>query len=97
MLLIDEEIINNAQVAFFNGDSWAIIAGRKRITALTQHREMPHVNCPVIDTRGISDDAAMCSILSRNLGPFGCKNIPALLDEMQAIGGIVLNLIPESD
>ena len=83
--------IRNAQIAFLNDDSWAVIGAYRRITASPDVRPMPAVDCPIIDTTGITNIELKRRIIRRHISPPGVDDIPALINKLLRIGGMLHN------
>jgi hypothetical protein len=77
-----------AQIAFINGDNYAI-HGNRQYSGGRKPFTLPYVDCPVVDTTDISE-AKKQEIFSKYIFPDGVVFVDTLIKELVAIGAKVV-------
>jgi hypothetical protein len=86
---LEQDVIDAAQVAFYNEGTWAIIAQFRSISGLHTHFSMPAVACPIVDTRPIASDVLLRKACHDHISPTGVKDLEQFLIKMERYGGII--------
>lgn len=94
---VPDECIERAQVVIVSGLSWHIIAPNPfRAHGLGNAIPVPTVKCPVVDVRGVQDDAAMMKVMAACVDKSaGVINLDGLLTGLQALGAKVTQTQPK--
>lgn len=92
---LPSDTVEFAQIAFDNGVTWSVIAGRQRLSGVKSIHTMPDVNCPVVNTEQIINDIALAKLLKEHITQVGVINLPHLISRLLALGGVITNTIAE--
>jgi hypothetical protein len=82
------ETIDNAQIAFANGETWVVISPFSRLSGVTSIHPMPAVDCPIVDTTHITDEERFANLMRQYITPRGCIDVPMLITRLELIGAV---------